>query len=138
MSDADLAARRLLDAETRRTLDEIARHSLGRTGKVACAIEAGLGALHDGAVLEIGYREILEEFAGMVSECAGVGMRYERWRDAVYTLLRCLRPDPFREIINNLSMSLSPQQVDQFNRPLSEHQKNLLQQVLDCARSGDG
>jgi hypothetical protein len=43
----ELAARRVLDGETRRALDEVARHSLGRTGKDARAIEAGLVALRD-------------------------------------------------------------------------------------------
>lgn len=133
----ELTAHRLLDAEMRQTLDEVIHHSLGRTGEVACAIEAGLVALRDGAVLEIGHREALEEFAGMVSECAGVGLRYARWRDAVYALLRTLRPDPLREILDNLSMSLTPQQAEQLVRPLSEQQKDLLQQAVNLMCSHD-
>jgi hypothetical protein len=89
---------------TRRALDEVARHSLGRTGKVARAIETGLAALHNDAVLAPGHREALDEFAWRVSETTpsadgtGIGMLHVRWRDAVHALLGALRPDPLQEL----------------------------------------
>ena len=132
----DLAARRLLDAETRRVLDEVARHSFGRTGEVARAIEAGLAALHDDAVLAPGHREALEEFASLVSESTpsadgtGIGMRCVRWRDAVRALLGALRPDPLQELFANLAASMTPQQAEQLARPLSEQQRSLLEQAV--------
>lgn len=134
------AARGLLTDETRRTLDEVARHSLGRTGKVAHAIEAGLASLRDAAVLAPGHRESLEEFACMVSEStpsangAGIGMRCVRWRDAVLALLGVLRPDPLRELFTNLAASLTPQQAEQLACPLSEQQRDFFQQVVNLTR----
>jgi hypothetical protein len=139
MRQDELAARRLLTCETRRTLDEVARHSLGRTGKVAHAIEAGLVALRDDAVLALSHREALEEFEGMASESTpsangdGIGMRCVRWRDAVLALLGALRPDPLRELFTNLAASLTPQQAEQLARPLSEQQRGLFQQVVNLA-----
>jgi hypothetical protein len=140
MRQDELAARRLLTGETRRTLDEVSRHSLGRTGKVARAIGAGLVALRDDAVLAPGHREALEEFAWRVSEStpsadgAGIGMRCVCWRDAVLALLGALRPDPLQELFTKLAESLTPQQAEQFERPLSEQQRGLFQQVVDLVR----
>jgi len=131
-----LTARRLLAGETRRTLDEVSRHSLGRTGKVARAIEAGLVALRDDSVLASGHREALEEFAWRVSEStpsadgAGIGMLYVRWRDAVLALLGTLRPDPGRVLAAKLAASLTPQQAEQLNRPLSKQQQDLFQDLF--------
>lgn len=125
----ELAPRRVLDDATRRALDEVAHHSRGRTGKVARAIEAGLVSLQDDSVLALDHREALEEFAGMVSESAGVGVRCVYWRAAVYALLRALRPDPGRVLVAKLAAALTPQQVAQFARPLSEQQHDFLQQV---------
>jgi hypothetical protein len=116
----------------------VARHSLGRTGKVAGAIEAGFAALCDDAVLEPGHREALEEFAWRVSEStpsadgAGIGMRCFCfcWRDAVLALLGALRPDPsdpLQVMFTNLTASLTPQQAEQLARPLSEQQRDLFQ-----------
>lgn len=127
----ELTAHRLLDAETSHTLDEVIHHSRERTGEIARAIDAGLVALRDGAALKISHRAALEEFAGMVSECTGVGMRYERWRDAVHALLRALRPDPGRVFVTNLAASLTLQQAKQLDCSLSERQKNLLQQAVN-------
>jgi hypothetical protein len=129
----ELVEHRLLDDETRRALDEVARHSLARTGETARALEAALGALRDDAVLALGPREALEAFAGRVSEDAGVGMRYVRWRAAVYALLGALRPDPFRALIAKLKASLTPQQAKQLTRPLSEQQCDLFQQLVGHA-----
>jgi hypothetical protein len=118
-----LAARRLLTGETRRALDEVAHHSLGRTGEVAHAIEAGLVVLRDDAVLAPGHREALEEFACMVSESTpsangtGIGMRCVRWRDALHALLGALPPDPLRELFAKLAASLTPQQAERLDRP---------------------
>ncbi len=123
------AACRVLDGETRRALDEVTLHSHGRTGKVAGAIAAGLVALRDDAVLALGRRDALEEFAGRVSESAGVGKRYVHWRDAVYALLRALRPDPGRVFVAKLAASLTSQQIEQFKHPLSRQQWDLLQQA---------
>ncbi len=115
-----------LAGETRHALDEVARHSLGRTGEIARAIEAGIVALRDGALLAPGHHEALEEFAWMLSEStpsaegAGIGKRYVRWRDAVLALLAALRPDPIRELRANLAPSLTPQQAERLARPLSE------------------
>ena len=132
----ELAARRVLDGDTRRALDEVVRHSLGRTGKVARAIEAGLAALRDDTVLAPGPRDALEEFAGRVSESTpsvdggGIGLRCVRWSGAVLTLLGALRPDPRQELLANLAASLTPQQSERLARPLSEPQRDLFQQTL--------
>lgn len=135
-----LTARRLLTGETRRTLDEVTRHSLGRTGKVAHAIEAGLVALRNAEVLAPGHREAPEEFASMVSEStpsangAGIGMRCVRWRDAVHALLSALLPDPpdlLQELFANVAASMTPHQAEQIGRPLSEQQLGLFQHVDD-------
>lgn len=142
MSQDELAPRRLLTGETRRALDAVAHHSRGRTGKVARAIEAGFIALRDDELLAPGHRDALEEFAGMVSEStpssdgAGIGMLCVRWRDAVLALLGTLRPaplDPLQELFTNLATSLTPQQAKQLERPLSEQQRGLFQQVVNLA-----
>ena len=133
----------MLDGETRRTLDEVARHSLGRTGKTARAIEAGFVALRDDAVLVPGHREALEEFAWRVSESTpsadgtGIGLRCVRWRDAVLALLGALRaapPDPLQELFANLAASLTPRQAEQLARPLSEQQRDLFEQIVNLTR----
>jgi len=127
-----------LDAETRRALDEVIHHSVGRTGKVARAIEAGLVALGEGSRLTGLHRQSLEEWVSMVSECGGVGDRWTSWRDAVATLLRTIdakcpaaTPGPLEQLLT----SLTPQQAEQLARPLSEQQRDLLQQVLLLRRS---
>lgn len=134
-----LAARRLLTGATRCTLDEVSRHSLGRTGKVARAIEAGLVTLRNDAVLAPGHREALREFAARASESTpsadggGIGMRFVRWRDAVLALLGVLRPDPpdpLQELFTNLVASLTQQQTAQLAHPLSGQQRNLFQQAI--------
>lgn len=136
----ELAARRVLAGEMRRTLEEVARHSLSRTGKTARAIEAGFVALRDDLVLAPGHREALTEFAGMVSEStpsasgAGIGLRCVRWRDAVLALLDALRPDPLQVMFANLAESMTPQQAEQFARPLSEQQRDLLRQAIELTR----
>lgn len=134
-----LAARRLVTGETRLALDEVTRHSRGRTGKVARAIEAAFFALRDDAVLAQGHRGTLEEFAGMVSEStpsvdgSGIGMCCVRWRDAVLVLLGVLRPDPLQELFTNLAVSLTPQQAKRLVCPLEQPQRDLFQQVVDLA-----
>ncbi len=133
-----LTARKALDGETRRALDEVAHHSLGRTGKTAHAIEAGLAALRDDAVLAPGHRQALEEFAGRISESTpsadGAGiLRCVRWRDAVLALLGVLRPDPLWVMFANFAASLTPQQAEQLDRPLSEQQLGCFQQVVEEA-----
>lgn len=103
----ELKVRRVFDNEMRRALNEVSRHSLGRTGKVARAIEAGLAALRNDAALASGARAVLEEFAWRVSESSpsvhgvGISMRCVTWSDAVYALLSALRPprpDPIQEL----------------------------------------
>jgi hypothetical protein len=126
-----------LASETRDVLDEVVRHSLGRAGKTACAIEAGLAALRDDAVLAPGHRETLGEFAWGISEFTpsangeGIGMRYVPWRNAVLTLLGALRPDPLQVLLTNLEASLTPKQAEQLAWPLSGQQRELLAQAIN-------
>lgn len=135
----ELADRRSLTREVRGALDEVVRHSLGRTGKVARAIESGLAALRCGAVLAPLHREALEEFSSMVSEStpsadgAGIGTRYVHWRDAVRALLGALRPappSPIRELIGNLAASMTPRQAELLTHPLSEQQHRALSAAM--------
>jgi hypothetical protein len=79
-----------LSEETLRTLDEVIRHSLSRTGEVARAIGAGLITLQGGPALSTRHRQSLEEWISMVSECGGVGDRWRSWRDVVMTLVQAL------------------------------------------------
>ena len=102
---AEPAARRVLDGETRPAYagHEVTRHSLGRTGKTARAIEAGLVALRDDTVLAPGQREAIRGVRRGWSRSTtpsadgggiGSGIRCVRWRDAVLALLGALRADP--------------------------------------------
>ena len=131
---------------TRRTLDEVILHSLGRTGNVARAIEAGFVALRDDATLASGHREVLEEFADMISESTpspvdgtGIGMRHVLWRDAMRALLRSLRPDPDRRFAVRLAASMTERQIDQFCQPLTRQQHDLLRRAMhEIEESGTG
>ncbi len=124
-----------LDSETESVLDEVIRHSITRTGTVACAIEAGIVALGDGSALAGRHHQTLEEWVSMVSECGGVGDRWLRWRDAVATLLQALDaatpPGPFDRFL----ATLTQQQAAQVACSLSAQQRDLLQQAL--LREGD-
>ena len=121
-----------LDTETRHALNEVAHHSIARTGKVARAIEAGLVALDEGSALAGLHRQSLGEWVSMVSECGGVGDRWIRWRDAVASLLqaidaKCPAATPLEQFLASLT---SQKQLVQLTCPLSEQQKDLLQQAL--------
>ena len=119
-----------LDSETERVLDEVIRHSIGRTGEVGRAIEAGRVALGDRSALAERHHQALEEWVSMVSECGGVGDRWLRWRDAVAVLLQALdaatQPGPLAQFL----ASLTQQQTAQIARPLSKQQSDLLRQAL--------
>jgi hypothetical protein len=142
-NEDDTTKRMSLTSETKRTLGEVTRHSHGLTGKVARAIEAGLITLRDDTVLAPDHREALEEFAWRVSESTpspdgpAIGMLCVIWRDAVLALLGALRSaplDPIQGLCANLATSLTPQQAEQLERPLSERQRGLFQQIIDLTR----
>lgn len=114
-------------------LDEVIRHSRGRTGETARAIEAGRVALRDDAVLARGHRKLLEEFASMISLCAGVGTRWIVWRDAVDSLLGAIRPDPNEALSDAIARSMSPRQAQQLVSSLSDEQREVIQQAFEIA-----
>lgn len=122
-----------LSEDVRRALDEVIRHSRGRTQETARAIEAGLVALRDDAVLARGHRGVLAEFASMISVSAGVGARWIVWRDAVSALLGAIRPDPDEELTDRIVASVSPRQAERLVSSLSDEQRKVLQQAFERA-----
>jgi hypothetical protein len=142
-----------LNTETRRALDELHdRLRLGsgnfdlHFGEVARAIEAGLVALAEGSALAGLHRKALAEWVSnvlaMVLVCdrspyTSSGRverdRWIRWRDAVETLLQAIDakcPAATPGFVEQFLASLTPQQAERIARPLSEQQKDLLQDLL--------